>query len=515
MKLAELSEIRKGIKLDARSLVNAKNAKEKYYEYWEAENFSGNSKMKFVADKELKKLKVFSNRIFLNYGDFYVFKQDNQYKIRRYDRISGHSIAGETLIVISSDNSIIGNFLGYDVNKKYVCQIIEQSLSKNNITLVEAISNVEILTDDILELQNSDTSEQLGIRKPIDSNDLPINITQKPITLDKLIKRIKHNELILDTDFQRKAGLWKPETKSRFIESLIVSVPVPAFYFDGADNDKWLIIDGLQRLSTVRQFFDDEFELTALDYLDELKGKKFSDLERAYQRNIEEYEVFAYILQKGMKPSIKYKIFKNINTSALILKPQEIRHAINPEKPALFLKNIVETEWFNRYVPISPIAKDRMYDRETVLRFIAFQRRTYKTYSPTIVEFLDEAMYDIYKIPELGLKNYEQDLESIVTTLFAIFGQPCFSRNIINDTDSYYLHNSIIFELLTYGLSKYNLREREKLITNKNKSKIIIFNFFKNSNERFWDTDYANTQEGLRNRFEGIERLMNELKQLQ
>lgn len=513
MRLAELSEIRKGIKLDARSLVNAKNAKEKYYEYWEAENFIGNNTMKFVADKEIKKLKLFSNSIFLNYGDFYVFKHNNQYKIRRYEGISGQCIAGETLVVISSDYSIIGDFLGYDVNKKYVCQIIEQTFSVRNNNLLEAIANVEVLTDNILELENSDTSETLGIRKPIDSKDLPINITQKPIPLDKLIKRIKHNELILDPYFQRKAGLWKADTKSRFIESLIVSVPVPAFYFDGADDDKWLVIDGLQRLSTVFEYLEDGFELRALDYVAALEGKKFSDLERVYQRNIEEYEVFAYILQKGTPQSVKYKIFKNINTSALILKPQEIRHAINPEKPASFLKRIVEKEWFNYYVPIGQASKDRMYDRETVLRFIAFQRKSYKSYSPTIVEFLDDAMYDIYNIPEHGLVTYEQDLESIVVTLFAIFGEPCFSRNIINDTATY-LHNSIIFELLTYGLSKFNSTERSGLITNRNKSKTIIINFFKNPNERFWDTDYANTQEGLRNRFEGIERLMNELKQL-
>jgi hypothetical protein len=513
MKLSELAEIRRGIKIEARSLVNAKPMKGNYYAYLEADNFIGNPIGKFVADKDLKRINTIGNRIFINYGDYIVYKHNSQYKIQRFNQNSGQTIPSDTLIVISSNYSIIGEFLGYEKNRKYVCQAIERGLIESNGSDIGAISNVEIMTDDILELENSDISEQLGIRRPLDTKDLPIKITQKGIPLDKLIKRIDHEELILDPEFQRKSGLWTLETKSRFIESLIVEVPVPAFYFDGADDEKWLVIDGVQRLSTVSDYLKDRFELTALDYLANLQGKKFSDLERPYQRKIEEYEVFAYILQKGTPQSVKYKIFKNINTSALILEPQEIRHAINPEKPAPFLKSIVETEWFNRCVPISEKVKDRMYDRETVLRFIAFQRKPFKEYSPSIVDFLDDAMYDIYNIPEHGLKSYERDLEHILHTLFSVFGEPCFSRNIINDTPTY-KHNSILFELLTYGFSKLRLSEREKVLGNKKQIKKAIIDFFKNQNDRFWDTNYANSQEGLRNRFESIERLMNELKQL-
>lgn len=313
MKLAELSEIRRGIKVDPRNLVNAKPVSGKYYEYWEAETFTGKS-MKFVAEREIRK---HSNRIILNYGDYFVYKQNNQFKVGRYQNLSGQAIASNSLIVISSNYSIIGEFLGYEKNKKYFCSEIENNLSLYRADEVEAISNIEILTDDILELENSNTSEQFGIRKSLDSTDLPINITQKPIPLDKLIKRIEHGELILDTEFQRKSGLWKLETKSRFIESLIVSVPIPAFYFDGADDDKWLIIDGLQRLNTIIEYLNDSFELITIDFLSNLKGKKFSDLERAYQRSLEENLLLACIIQKGTSHFVKYRIYENINSSRL------------------------------------------------------------------------------------------------------------------------------------------------------------------------------------------------------
>jgi hypothetical protein len=266
MKLAELSEIRKGTKLDARILVNAKPAKGTYYAYLEADNFTGNTIGKFVAEKELKRLKIYANHIFLNYGDYLIYKQNDQFKIFRYEQISGQTVPSDTLIVISSNYSIVGEFLGYEKNRKYLCSTIEKWLSANNkASDIEVISNVEIMTDNIREIEEPNFAEQIGIRKPIDSSELPIKIIQKAIPLDKLIKRIEHEELILDTEFQRKSGLWDLATKSRFIESLIVSVPIPAFYFDGADDEKWLVIDGLQRLSTVSDYLKDGFELTALD----------------------------------------------------------------------------------------------------------------------------------------------------------------------------------------------------------------------------------------------------------
>lgn len=313
MKLAELSEIRRGIKVDARNLVNAKPASGKYYEYWEAETFAGKT-MKFVADRELRK---HSNRIFLNYGDYFVYKHNNQFEVRRYENLSGQAIASDTLIVISSNYSILGEFLGYDKNKKYFCSEIEKWLSENKGSEIETIGNINILTDDILELGNSKASEQLDIIEPLSDNDLPIDITQKPITLDRLIKRIEHNELILDTNFQRKSSLWKLETKSRFIESLIINIPIPAFYFDAADDNQWLIIDGLQRLNTVMEYLNGSFELTTLDFLSNLKGKKFDDLERAYQRSLEEYEIFVCLFPRGIRQTVRYRIYQNINSSRL------------------------------------------------------------------------------------------------------------------------------------------------------------------------------------------------------
>ncbi len=510
MKLRELAVVKKGISINASFLESVKPLRGNSFAFLSAENFSGASSGKFISERNLKKLNPTSERLFLDYGDYIIYKKNNKFKIFRYEEPGGTTVLGNDLIAIQTDFSILKEFLGYEGNIRYFCTELEK-VSKTTVVDIEAIGNIEIMTDNIRELDDSNTAEKIGIRRPLSKNDLPIRLTQKPLPLDKLLKRIKHEELLLDTEFQRRPGLWDLGTKCRLIESLIVRIPIPAFYFDGSDDNKWLVIDGLQRLSTINDFVNDKFALTQLDYLDsELSGKKFSELERTHQRNIEEYEVFAYILEKGTPISVKYKIFKNINTSALRLESQEIRHALNPGKPADLLKKIAEADWFTEKVKIPASKKDRMYDRETALRYIAFQRKSYIEYSPSIVEYLDEAITDIYDIPQHQIDLYEKDLKAILDCLYGIFEEPCFSRSILNNENSY-IHNNILFELMTYSFSKLTPSNRKKLLVRKDHSKQKIVDFFKTRRNRFWDNDYAYSQEGLIKRFTEIEELMKEM----
>lgn len=92
-----------------------------------------------------------------------------------------------------------------------------------------------------------------------------IDITMKPLTLDALLKRIRNQEIEFDSSFQRKAGLWNAKQKSQLIESIFLRIPLTAFYFDASDEDKWMVIDGLQRVTALRQFIVEE-SLTLQDF---------------------------------------------------------------------------------------------------------------------------------------------------------------------------------------------------------------------------------------------------------
>ncbi|MGE3728549.1 MAG: DUF262 domain-containing protein, partial [Candidatus Sericytochromatia bacterium] len=122
-----------------------------------------------------------------------------------------------------------------------------------------------------------------SMMEPFDPSQ--IDVVSETLSLDAIIERIRHDEIDMNTDFQREAELWKPDQMSRLIESILIRFPLPVFYFDASDNDKWLIVDGLQRLSSIQKFvIEEELALVGLEFLSELKGKKYSELHRSYQR---------------------------------------------------------------------------------------------------------------------------------------------------------------------------------------------------------------------------------------
>lgn len=81
-----------------------------------------------------------------------------------------------------------------------------------------------------------------------------IRIDSRSGTLNTLLARLENDEIDLAPNFQRQAGIWNERDQSRLMESLMLRIPVPAFYFDATNDEKWLVVDGLQRLTAIRRF---------------------------------------------------------------------------------------------------------------------------------------------------------------------------------------------------------------------------------------------------------------------
>ncbi|OJA03224.1 DUF262 domain-containing protein, partial [Bathymodiolus thermophilus thioautotrophic gill symbiont] len=141
--------------------------------------------------------------------------------------------------------------------------------------------------DEIEKTDNGIRDDDKDITRPFSVKD--IKIAYAPIMLPSIIKRLEHKEISVPK-YQRNSNLWSIKQKSRLIESILLKLPLPVFYFDVSDVDKWEIVDGLQRISTIEHFFDKQkgFALKNLEFLTHLNGKKANDLDRVMQRTIDE-----------------------------------------------------------------------------------------------------------------------------------------------------------------------------------------------------------------------------------
>lgn len=297
-------------------------------------------------------------------------------------------------------------------------------------------------------------------------NPKEINIKSKTMSLDNIIKRIRESEIDMAPDFQRKGDLWTADKQSRLIESMLIKLPLPAFYFDGTEDEKWLVVDGLQRLSAIKNFVVDEnLRLQGLEFLENINGKTFSELPRNYRRMIEETEIVAYIINPGTPADVKFNIFKRINTGGLVLEPQEIRHALNQGIPSKFVANLAQLKSFKEATQ-NVIATDRMLDREFVTRFLAFYLNGPKGYKPDLDTFMTSSMGQLNTKTNDELDKIQVAFDKAMKLSKIIFGKWAF-RKVYSTDDRRKPINKALFEVWSVELANLTLEEQKCAVSRK------------------------------------------------
>lgn len=333
---------------------------------------------------------------------------------------------------------------------------------------VEVDMNADINAEEGSEIEEIDPTVPI-MEKPFDPTK--IDIDTKTPSLDTLIKRIRHKTIQLNTEsyFQRKDDLWNKVNQSRLIESILIRFPLPAFFFDASDDNNWLVVDGLQRLSSIRNFVEGKLELTNLEFLVHLNGKKWDDLSTDLQRLIEESQVVIYKIMPGTPTDVKFNIFKRINTGGLILEPQEIRHALFQGRPAGFISELATTKEFLEATDYK-IKTHRMLDRDYTNRFLGFYLYDYKNYAPDLDTFMSKAMASINHKTDKELDKIREDFKESMKLAKAVFGKEAF-RKIYRDKDRLPPINKAIFDVISVQFALLSKQEREKVKEKKSEVK--------------------------------------------
>lgn len=359
-------------------------------------------------------------------------------------------------------------------------------------------------TDSELENEIDPEANDLDIN-PFNPED--ISIVTNQMAMDGLIRRFLQNSIVLNPDFQRNQ-VWDIKKKSQLIESLMLKIPLPMFYVQSDEDGILTVVDGLQRLSTIRDFVLGEdymnlkkddgtrreelrgmgFKLKGLEFWSEYEGKQFYQLPPKLQNRILEAQVQVTVIHPTTPEVVRRNIFKRINTGGIQLNSQEIRNAIYAGDATKLLNELSNIDSFNQVMGNS-VNRLRMQDKELILRFLSFLIRDYRDYTRTVTAdmwlgdtmIILNAMNDLTQIDYRRLSNWKSKEPIKVKTMpkdrimeyfdnamkrcYRIFDEHAFRKSFAGQTKSPI--NRSLFETWAFIMGRYTDEEFERLMENR------------------------------------------------
>lgn len=297
-------------------------------------------------------------------------------------------------------------------------------------------------------VDDEDTGRSDVVNKPWDPGK--IRITTKHFSLRDVVDQIGEKEIDLSPDFQRDY-VWKRRQRTRLVESILLGIPLPAFYFNQDKDGTYQVVDGVQRLSTISLFMKDGHVLDRIDleYLQNLHGFKYSQLDLAALRRFRSTQIVVHVIEPQTPDEVKYDIFGRVNTLGSPLSAQEIRHAMSRARSRLFLKELSELPIFDKATRWHYWRRDieaegglvrdsgRMTNRELALRFCAFRHYTNEEYrqhtslDAFLVEYtrrLDGTSEQGAAISDEDMNILRADFERAMENACHVLGKAAFRR---------------------------------------------------------------------------------------
>ena len=223
-----------------------------------------------------------------------------------------------------------------------------------------------------------------------------IEIGEDPFSVYEYLRQLDKGKILIQPDFQRNQ-VWDKKQKSKFIESIILNFPLPPIYLNETKESTYIVIDGLQRSTALKQFYKGEYALTGIEALPKYNGRKFKDLPEVLQSKFEDKKLTVFILKPSTPMVVIYDLFNRINTGGTQLNRQEVRNCIFIGKSTQLLKELSEQQYFKQAIN-SGVSDKRMKDREVILRYLAFRWFDYENlYSGDMSDFVESAMKKINK----------------------------------------------------------------------------------------------------------------------
>jgi hypothetical protein len=373
-------------------------------------------------------------------------------------------------------------------------------------------------------IEQEEGNEDIAIESPFNPND--INISIVPRTIGQIVDMLRYGEILIPS-YQRLPDLWNNRKKSRFIESLMLNLPIPLFYFDEGEDRKWKVIDGLQRVSTLEHFInlcDDDSKgvitknrrslvLENLEFKPEFNGKTWEELPRDIQRRIETNQITINLIGKGTPEEVKYNIFSRINQGSEILRAQEIRTAIFQGYRIQFLESLVVEDTTSgqafKKATNNSVSKKRQDDLDFASRFISFYLLGYEKYEPDMDSFITLGMKSIPN-DSSEQEKIRKDFKKAMNGAFEVFGTDSFRKT---ENSSQKRINKSLFEIISLHFAKLTQNKIDAIIL-KRVDFVAKFNTLQ-QDKNFFDVITTGTasKESVKRRHEIFKNFLNEFIQ--
>lgn len=264
----------------------------------------------------------------------------------------------------------------YDVQKDEFTNIftlIDKDIFEESSDVVE--ERMVGLSENWIEAQSqgleTDNEESPQSRKPgYGPKDIIVN--SDSYSISDLMRMIEVGDIEIAPRFQRNF-VWDKTRQSRLIESIFLGLPLPAIYLSEYDDGRMTIVDGLQRISTIRDFMSNKLRLCNMEYFDFFNGKTFDELNLPglQLRRFHRTQITCFKIDYRSPNQLKYDLFRRLNTGGKALNDQEIRNCLSRSNVQDTLYNMISSQEF-KSATCGSIKDTRMAAQESALRFICF-----------------------------------------------------------------------------------------------------------------------------------------------
>ena len=386
--------------------------------------------------------------------------------------------------------------------------------------------NIEIFKTE--EINNHIVSDE-EINEKYISGEVRIVTEQARYPLDTICTMLNSGKYLLRPDFQRRRR-WDRSKQSRLIESFIMNIPIPPIFLYEYEFSKYEGMDGLQRLTAIKEFYDDKFPLEGLEYWKELNGKKYSELPQEIKSGIDRRYLSSLILLKETASSktkadeMKQLVFERINSGGVKLEYQESRNALHSGNFNDLVITLSRNEYFCKIfdIPISEeeteeLANNTMYktmaDVEMVVRFFAM-RYLDEYEGISLKVFFDKFTDSANKLPQSVLDDYQHVFEQTIKLVYDIYGEQafCLYKQVSGKQQWYLTRNpkKTIYDPVMTVLSQ-KLDYADTFNNNKDKVMAATIELMKNQPELF--NGRKGTKSDIAKRIDAFDAMFNKFIQ--